>query len=76
MRRSGSSWAARVRDKNAPMLRAATSGRRQLTQAEKLRGIGFDTFKLKRAAKRWAIDNSRAVDAAVITGANPRSFRQ
>ncbi len=34
---------------------------------EKLRGIGFDTFKLNGCEEMGVIDNSRAVDAAVNT---------
>lgn len=34
---------------------------------KKLRGIGFDTFKLNGCEEMGIIDNSRAVDAAVNT---------
>lgn len=39
---------------------------------EKLRGIGFDTFKLNGCEEMGVIDNSRAVDAAVNTVAQIR----
>lgn len=44
---------------------------------KKLRGIGFDTFKLNGCEELGLIDNSRAVDAAVNTVAQIReAFRQ
>lgn len=39
---------------------------------EKLRGIGFDTFKLNGCEEMGVIDNSRAVDAAINTVAQIR----
>ena len=39
---------------------------------KKLRGIGFDTFKLNGCEEMGVIDNSRAVDAAVNTVAQIR----